>query len=217
MSLALLGGALAAGLVGSPHCVGMCGGFASASAGRPVETSAWHVGRLAAYATLGAIAGRAGAVPWAGTPIGAILAGVLLAWFAGRLAGLLPELPIKVPFVARLGAAVARRRGFGGRLAFGAVTALLPCGLLWSALAVSVAAGSAAGGSLAMLTFGVGTVPALAVAAGAVRRLSAARPWTRRVVAAGVLAAGLWSIGARATLSKPVDPTAPPPCHTPSP
>ncbi|HSM06730.1 MAG TPA: sulfite exporter TauE/SafE family protein, partial [Longimicrobiales bacterium] len=50
-----------AGLVGSPHCMGMCGGFAVAcGAGRDRGLS-WHAGRLATYMALGGVAGAAGA------------------------------------------------------------------------------------------------------------------------------------------------------------
>ena len=70
--------AFLAGLVGSPHCVGMCGGFAAAvgrsssrrAGGRPARllpvlnaragVLLWHLGRLTTYATLGALAAGAG-------------------------------------------------------------------------------------------------------------------------------------------------------------
>lgn len=206
-------GALVAGLVGSPHCVGMCGGFAAATAGRPAESAAWQGGRLAAYATLGAIAGSVGGVRLGSTWIGVGLAAVLLVWFAARLAGLAPEIPVKIPWLTRAGSALAGRKGVPARFAFGVLTALLPCGLLWSALAVAVASGGPGGGALAMAAFWLGTAPALAVAAGALRRLASARPWTRRAVAAAVLAAGLWSISSRAAMQNVLDDGSVPPCH----
>ena len=54
--------ALLAGLAGSPHCVAMCGAFASACAVHRPGFGAWHAGRLVAYAILGALAGNGGAV-----------------------------------------------------------------------------------------------------------------------------------------------------------
>src|SRR5690606_7731256 len=47
-------GAGLAGLVGSPHCVGMCGGFATACATPTRHAVAWHAGRLVTYGVLGA-------------------------------------------------------------------------------------------------------------------------------------------------------------------
>lgn len=188
--LPLASGALVAGLLGSPHCVGMCGGFAGA-AGAP-----WQAGRLAAYLALGAFAGAI--VPdatWS-----APLAGALLVWFAARLAGIAPALPLRLPGITRAGIWLARRRGLSGRFLLGTVSGLLPCGLLWSGLALAVAAGGSLGGALVMAAFWAGTVPALATASGALRRLGRSGPWTRRIVAAGVLAAGLWSISARVGL-----------------
>ncbi|MFN7147595.1 MAG: sulfite exporter TauE/SafE family protein, partial [Myxococcota bacterium] len=107
----------------------------------------------------------------------------------------------------------ARLLGRGGPLAhfgFGVVSGLLPCGLVWSALALAVAAGTPLLGAAGMAAFFAGTLPALAVASVALRRLTTARPWTRTVMAAAVLAAGLGSIGARAQAT-PEAPT----CHTP--
>lgn len=196
----LVGGALLAGLVGSPHCVGMCGGFATSAGGRGPAV-AWNLGRLATYLTLGALSGGLGGLPVG--RVGGVLAAVLLVWFSARLAGLTPPVSVRIPGLARLGAAAARRSGVVGRFALGMVSGLLPCGLLWSALAVAVAAGGALAGSLAMAAFWAGTVPLLAGASAGLRRLTAAHPWARRGLALGVLAAGLWSISARVFDSNP--------------
>ena len=55
------------------------------------------------------------------------------------------------------------RQGIGSLLALGALNGLLPCGMVYGALSISVSAGNALGGGLAMLLFGLGTVPALLV------------------------------------------------------
>ena len=192
----VIGGALLAGLVGSPHCVGMCGAFAVAASERPLEGLAWHAGRLTTYAVLGALAGAAGSAlpgpPW----VGPALAGVFLVYFAARLAGL-PGLPESwtLPLVTRVGTALVRRRGIPGRYAFGLANGLLPCGLVYAALALPVAAGGALPGALAMLAFGAGTVPILAVAGAGLRRLAARSLAARRLLAVAVLAAGLLTVG----------------------
>ena len=53
--LPAISAAFAAGLVGSPHCVGMCGPFAAACSGRGSHTAAWHLGKSTSYAGLGAL------------------------------------------------------------------------------------------------------------------------------------------------------------------
>jgi len=102
-----------------------------------------------------------------------------------------------IPGLKRLGTAMAGNPSYLTRYGFGVVNGLLPCGLVYAALAVSVAVGHPAWGALAMVAFGFGTVPTLSVIALGVRRIVARDIRVRRLVAAGVLAAGLWSIGLR--------------------
>jgi sulfite exporter TauE/SafE len=195
----LLLGSLVAGLAGSPHCAGMCGGFAMATARDARGAVAWHVGRLTTYGTLGALAGAFGSlVPGPGWVL-TVVAGALLVWFAAGLAGLVKPVHAAIPGVATASSAMLRRTGLGARLVLGALSGLLPCGLVYAALSVPVALADPLWGALAMVTFGVGTVPALAVAAVGLQKLLSRGPWARRILAAGVLAAGLWSLGVRAT------------------
>jgi sulfite exporter TauE/SafE len=212
--IAVVGGAFVAGLLGSPHCVGMCGAFATASADRLTEGAAWQAGRLGAYVILGAAAGAAGAaLPVSGT-VAAVVAALLLGWFSLRLAGIAPPLPVRLAYPTRVAAGLLARRGIVARLGFGALTALLPCGLLWSALAVSAAAGGALWGAASMAAFWLGTVPALAVASRGLRMLAAARPPLRIAVAGAVFLAGMWSIGNRAAAGLATDASAEAPhCH----
>ena len=202
--LGVLLAALVAGLVGSPHCLGMCGGFAAACA-RPRDGRAvglptapfWHLGRLATYAGLGAVAGALGGVVPGPRWLPAALSAVLLLWFSASLAGLVPAGPARIPLLARAGAALARRDGPAWRFLFGMATGLLPCGMVYAALAMAVSAGGAAAGAATMLAFGAGTVPALALLTLTVRRLVLRGIWMRRVLALLVLVAGLGSVGMR--------------------
>ena len=149
----LLIGALSAGIVGSPHCIGMCGGFAAACSERVSDAAAYHVGRLLTYGTLGAAAGWiGGAIPGPGW-FPAVVAGILLVGFSARLAGLLPEMHIKMPWLTRAGGALLGQKSLLGRGAFGALTGLLPCGLTWAALSMPVASGTAWSGALLMAAF----------------------------------------------------------------
>ncbi len=194
--LSSLSAAALAGLVGSPHCMGMCGGFATAcGAGR--KGAAWHVGRLTTYAILGALAGTFGAIlpgpPWAS----AVVSSVLLVWFAAALAGLVPEPRIRLPGLTRISTRVHRREGFGPGLLLGLSTGLLPCGLVYAALAIPIASGSALAGALSMVAFGLGTVPALIAMSMGARRLLMRDLRARRILAASVLLLGLVSVGMR--------------------
>ncbi len=205
--------ALVAGLVGSPHCLGMCGAFAAA-AGRPAGGRGarlpvlgarsgawlWHAGRLSTYATLGVLAGAVGAVLPGPRWVPAALSATLLLWFAASLAGLVPASPTRIPGLARVSAWVARRDGLAWRYLFGVATGVLPCGLVYAGLSLAVAAATPVEGALVMLAFGLGTVPALAVLATVVRRLALGTVVGRRVLAVLVLAVGLWSLAMRTAM-----------------
>jgi sulfite exporter TauE/SafE len=192
-----MAGAAVAGLVGSLHCVGMCGGFAVACGARPADIVFWHAGRLVTYAVLGTAAGAFGAIiPGPGWVVG-VVSTALIVWFAAALAGLVREPTVVLPGVQRMGTALARRTGALPRLAFGMANGLLPCGLVYATLSIPIALTSPALGALAMVLFGLGTVPALTVMSLGLHRFAARDLRVRRALALGVLIAGLWSIGAR--------------------
>lgn len=235
--IALAGSVFVAGLLGSAHCVGMCGSFAclasggEASAGRRSlrSTAAYNGGRLLSYATLGAMAGAAGAgLDRAGSVAGlarpaAIAAGVLLILWG--LASLLSALGVRVPMLdvppalanrlARALRAVQQRPPALRALAIGALSAALPCGWLYAFVATSAAAGSAAAGALTMVAFWAGSVPMMAaVGLGAQRALG---PFRRRlpVLTASVLVLlGVLTVAGR--LVAPPMSHAPPPVATPA-
>ena len=194
---ALLLGALLAGLIGSPHCVAMCGGFASTCARTAGGAAAWHLGRLTTYAILGALAALFGRAlpgpPW----VAAAVSAGLLFWFAGALAGVLPEPRLALPGVGSTMSRLLDSDAPGSRYLFGMANGLLPCGLVYAALALPVALASAPLGALAMLLFGLGTIPALALLAAGLGRLLRRGLWPRRLLAVGMLLVGLWSIAMR--------------------
>jgi sulfite exporter TauE/SafE len=206
---------LAASLLGSVHCAGMCGGFvcfvAGSDARRFMPQAAYHAGRLVTYVALGALAGALGlGLDRAGTAAGigraaAILAGLaMIAWGAVTLA---PLLGVRVP-APRGGrahapiAAVLRR--LAGRpaaeraLALGLLTTLLPCGWLWAFVATAAASGSPGRGAAVMGAFWLGTVPALAGVAVLAR--GALGPLGRRLpalTAAALVVIGLLTLTGR--------------------
>ena len=195
--VSLLGAAFLTGLLGSWHCVAMCGAFATACTRVRHGLPAWHAGRIATYGLLGGLAGAAGHLLPGPRWLPAAVATVLLLWFALALAGLVAE-PRLVPHgLTTAGARAAGTASPAAQLVFGVANGFLPCGLVYSALGIPVALADPARGALAMLAFGAGTLPALSAAAYGVRRLVMKSLWRRRALAVLVLATGAWAIWTR--------------------
>jgi sulfite exporter TauE/SafE len=161
------------GFAGSLHCAGMCGPLALALpagnsrsrfvAGRML----YNAGRVATYTALGILFGLAGKT--------FVLAGlqrslsiavglVLLSWLVVRMnRKLFIATESFVPrLVAPVKSALARRirsQTMPAQFAFGLLNGLLPCGLVYLALAGAAGTGSATDGALFMLVFGAGTLP----------------------------------------------------------
>lgn len=175
----------------------MCGGFAASCGRVPGGVPAWHAGRIATYALLGAIGGAVGWFLPGPAWLPAALAALLLTWFALGLAGLVPEPRLPLPGLARAGARAAGSKSPLVQLLFGVVNGFLPCGLVYSALGVPVALARPGLGALAMTAFGLGTVPALSFAAAGIRRVLLTSLARRRLLALLVLVSGLWAIWMR--------------------
>jgi sulfite exporter TauE/SafE len=197
ITLPLVVGAFLAGLSGSPHCMVMCGAFASACARPARGLLAWHGGRLLGYGILGAVAGAIGASIPGPSWLPPVVAVVLLCWFAAALAGLMREPSFRLPAPASAGRLLQENRGMAARFAFGVINGFVPCGLVYSALSLPVALATPEGGAVAMLAFGAGTLPSTSIAALTIRRLVPGTLAGRRILALAVLLAGLWSIGMR--------------------
>jgi sulfite exporter TauE/SafE len=195
--IGFLSAAFVAGLVGSPHCVGMCGGFAVLCGERVSDTLLWHLGRMTTYALLGALAGAFGSLIPGPSWVAAVVSLGLMLWFAAGLAGLVPEPRFAIPGLAKLGAAAGKNAHPGMRYLFGIVTGFLPCGLVYATLGIAVATGAPATGAAAMAVFGLGTAPLLSAVALGLRRIVARDLRVRRLLAAAVLAASLWSVAMR--------------------
>ena len=208
--MTLVAAGMMLGLAGSVHCIAMCGPLAMTLHGARDTRAAtiYHAGRVLMYVAAGALAGLAGrAVSMAGLGRAlSIAAGVLL--IAMAVARLRPGL-ISTGGGAGLTRALARAmRGLrdlsltrprAGVLAAGALNALLPCGLLYAALAAAAALASAADAALFMTAFGAATAPALIalpLLAGAMplawrARLRFAAPAALAIVGVGTLVRGL--------------------------
>jgi sulfite exporter TauE/SafE len=204
------------GLLGGAHCVGMCGGIVGALAmGSPARWSmhlAYNGGRILSYTIAGTLAGMLGG---AGLGLeGQVPARLLLYLFANLMLVALGLYLIGVTralaFTERLGQALWRRlqpltRRFlpatrvSQAFPLGMLWGWLPCGLVYSALASALAAGSAQRGALLMLAFGAGTLPNLLLAGILLARLNefVRRPvvrWTSGLLVLGFGVYGLLSL-----------------------
>jgi sulfite exporter TauE/SafE len=151
----------------------------------------YHLGRITTYAGLGALAAALGStlsrLPWLNRLSGMLLLVAALLFLGQALRRLLPRLHLLLPaaapappgfvrLIARLGGRVDRSTRLGGLL-LGLALGFLPCGFLYAALTAASASGGPGAGALAMVAFGLGTVPSL-VAVG-IAGQAAGRRWRR--------------------------------------
>ncbi|MEO0482133.1 MAG: sulfite exporter TauE/SafE family protein [Planctomycetota bacterium] len=211
-SLGLLGAVVAASLVGSLHCGGMCGAFVAIACGCDDRSeharlqTLYHGGRLVGYSALGALAGSLGrAIDFGASAAGlthaaAVLAavtmfvvglGILVRDHTDRLSKLRP--PAFVQGLFRAGLKVSARLTPSRRaLTIGLLTALLPCGWLYAFALVAAGTASPVWGVAVMGAFWVGTVPILAaVGFGVGAAHSRMGPALRTVAAVAILVLGV--------------------------
>ncbi len=211
------------GLLGSTHCLGMCGGIVGALTfglredirSSPTRLApyllAYNLGRIASYVMAGALVGFLSAqilhiAPPATARLAAkIITGGFMIALGLYLAGWWPGLSA----LERLGGKLwIRIEPYGRRflpvnhpakaLALGLVWGWLPCGLVYSALAWSLAAGDAVQGAALMLAFGLGTLPMLLAMGATARWLGSVvrLPWVRRGAGILILLFGVYTLAA---------------------
>ena len=206
------------GLLGGAHCIGMCGGIMSAltfavppSMRSPARLGGlllgYNLGRITSYmiagaliASLGTLIGGAHPSLRLGLQVLAALMLILMAlylanWWRGltRLEALGRRLWRYIePFGRRLMPVVRIPQA----VALGAVWGWLPCGLVYSMLAWSLAVAEPWRGAALMGAFGIGTLPALLVTGIAARRMTTLirHPATRTLAAVLIIAFALWQL-----------------------
>ncbi|MFA6044719.1 MAG: sulfite exporter TauE/SafE family protein [Phycisphaerales bacterium] len=211
MMLALVLAILAASLLGSLHCAGMCGGFLAMavsplSEGEARRVAPWrlnasyNLGRLATYVLLGVMAGAVGK----GFELAGELAGVqrAAAVFAGgwmvafgsvliarSLGARLPRLPLPraLKTIVMRGHDAADRLGPLGRASvIGLLTTMLPCGWLYAFAVTASGTADPVRGGVVMAAFWLGTLPVMASLGVALQRslgpVRRAMPLTTAVV-----------------------------------
>lgn len=169
--IALIISAFVLGGLGSAHCVAMCGPLhlAVGQGGAPVRTTVLlNTGRVLTYMVIGALFGLFGrGLGLAGVQqVVAIALAVLMlaALVVPATAARLHRPVVPSAWVVRLRSAVARRLRRSSApavLITGMLNGLLPCGMVYVAVAGALAQEGSLDGALFMAGFGLGTWPAL--------------------------------------------------------
>ena len=208
--------ALTLGLLGSAHCIGMCGGITAALSlslhGRSRTQLyglmlTYHLGRIISYT----------------------IAGFLLASLGWYLGGLTPAIKMALRYLAALmlmamglyltgwwrglaqlekvgqrlwrhiqprASALLPIRSPANALAVGMLWGWLPCGMVYSALTWSSVQGEPLRGALLMAAFGAGTTPSVLLAGAFSRQLDSVIQTriTRNLAGLLIILFGLWSV-----------------------
>ncbi|MCP4552713.1 MAG: sulfite exporter TauE/SafE family protein [Bacteroidetes bacterium] len=164
------------GLVGSLHCLGMCGPIAI---GIPLHRDNWlkkitggllyNSGRIITYGLLGALFGLlgrgiqlAGLQQWTSIGIGIIMIASVI--FPALFRGKIKQDRLFTAYVGRLTTSfknLFRKKSLQSLLLIGLLNGLLPCGLVYMAIAGALNTNDMMTGIAFMAMFGVGTTPAL--------------------------------------------------------
>ncbi len=166
--------ALSLGLLGSFHCVGMCGPIALAI---PLKTDSWllrilggviyNLGRAVTYAIMGAVFGllgqglvMSGFQQWVSIIMGSIM---IISVLAPSLYKNRFDTEKSVfGYVGKVKMSLRKlftQSSNSSLFLIGLLNGLLPCGLVYFAIAGAIATGSSFSGSLFMFIFGLGTIP----------------------------------------------------------
>ena len=214
MELTLATTALLMGLAGGPHCVAMCGaacaGIGRTQAGQSTRALwVFQAGRLLGYSALGALAAAsmqglgwlsvhsaAFRPVWTLFHVSAAVLGLMLLWQARQ--------PIWLEKSARkvwqgVRSITGNLKG-NATLApiglMGVLWALLPCGLLYSALLVAAMTSSAAQGAGVMALFALGSGTTLMAGPWLWLRLrgQGSGQWAIRIAGLALLASSIWAL-----------------------
>jgi sulfite exporter TauE/SafE len=169
-------GAITIGFMGSFHCIGMCGPIAMSLP--VIHLEGWkrylgillyNTGRVLTYSFIGGMLGWIGSrfVLFGWQQLLSLIIGILMIGYCCMLVFRINKLKffnlsaywhkLVAPFFIK----VMNSKNMATPLLLGLLNGLLPCGLVYIAVAGSVTAGSVQYGALFMFLFGIGTIPAM--------------------------------------------------------
>ncbi|WP_282018673.1 sulfite exporter TauE/SafE family protein [Salegentibacter mishustinae] len=171
--------ALIFGLLGSFHCVGMCGPIAfllpvdhKNNVRKLGQISLYHFGRLSSYAIIGLLFGLLGKgfslfglQQQLSILVGVLMILVILLPYKkfSKYNGSKPIFKIVSKVKSNLGKQL-KRKSPDTFYTIGFLNGFLPCGLVYMAVFGAIASGTALEGSLYMAVFGLGTIPLMTTA-----------------------------------------------------
>ncbi len=161
--------ALTMGLVGSLHCVGMCGpiiiSIPWSNTQKALQISLYHIGRATTYGIMGAAVGSVGQLflprdlgVWPALISGTAL---ILVFLAQSFPTVFQNNRFPAASIARFFRSFLKMESVFSRFFMGMVNGILPCGMVYSALALAILYHNAWYSGLFMFLFGVGTSPLL--------------------------------------------------------
>ena len=175
----MLWSALILGLLGSFHCIGMCGPIAfmlpvdrSNSTKKIIQISIYHFGRILAYSLIGLVFGLVGKSLYIfglqqqlSIVIGILMIVVVLipVQTFNKYNFSKPVYRIISKVKSALGKALKKKTA-DTFLTIGFLNGFLPCGLVYMAVFASITTANALQGSLYMMLFGLGTIPLMTTA-----------------------------------------------------
>ena len=195
------------GLLGSAHCIGMCGGLVSALSLTPDGRSSgptfllfYNLGRTLTYSLIGLLAGWLGSAMVVksslqevtralliGTDLLVILVGLGSAGAFAKLNLMSLEFAGPVATLTRAVKGLKRLPPSLSALPLGLLFGFLPCGLLYAMALTAAQTADTLSGAIIMAAFGLGTTPALFLVGSAAGWFSSRRSWMLK--AAGIMVA----------------------------
>jgi sulfite exporter TauE/SafE len=165
------------GLAGSLHCTGMCGGLVSMVARSKVDLTSYHIGRLLGYLAISLI------IPLLGITAFELKNNLYLSIASAiSLGGIFIYIGLKGIFNWKLGSGLHQTIEKFNQSSFrfifsrfkdisvlknfsiGSMSVFLPCGLLWTVIILSLSAHNWGYTAAFIISFWLGTVPALSFA-----------------------------------------------------
>ncbi len=198
-----------AGLGGSLHCVGMCGGLVTATCDKKNDVFRYQMGRLLGYLTLGALAGVLGSFltfnslhPVFNIIPSLIIGGLFIFWGLKNFQGKRAEVPTP-KFLGKIyhqlwNLLVKGNANVSKAFFTGLISVFLPCGLLYGIVLGTLSLSHFYEALPAMFFFWLGTVPSMVSAPSLIRKVI--RPFQSKLpktFGVGLMVIGLLTVSLR--------------------